>query len=54
MMTYDRLIEIIKTSDIGLRQYTEHETVNPDVMTPSDVEDLARRIWREMEPGQPS
>lgn len=51
MMTYDRLIVIIHESQIGSR--VRNSQIERDTLL-SEVEDLARRIWREMEPGQPT
>lgn len=43
-MTKDELIELIKTSTIGKRMYVTFETCNPDVITPSEVDELAETI----------
>lgn len=47
-MTHEKLKELIKTSTFGKRMYVEFETCNPDVITPSEVDELAEKIMAEL------
>lgn len=48
-MTKAQIREAIMRSPVLQRLYVDHETVNPDVITPSEVTELVEHIWEEYE-----
>lgn len=44
-MTRVQLREAVMQSTICQRLYVDYETVNPDVITPSEVDELISTIW---------
>lgn len=44
-MTRVQLREAVMQSRICQRLYVDYETVNPDVITPSEVDELISTIW---------